>query len=105
VSPSAEFHDRLRRTTGHRRPAVVGRRENSTCKGHSIQIDVEIAVRCGFDARDALDGAERSGELLRNRARRFAQAPGQLEGNRRREVAELALGRIFNWQMRQRVRR
>ena len=50
-------------------------------------------------------GAERGGELLRDGARRLAQPPRQLEGDRRREVAELALGRILDRQLRQRVRR
>ena len=71
----------------------------------AIEIDVQVPVRRGLDARDAVDRAERGRELLRDRARRLAQPPRQLEGDRRREIAELALGRILDRQLRQRVRR
>ena len=71
----------------------------------TIEIDVQVPVRRGVDARDAVDRAERGGELLRDRARRLAQPARQLEGDRRREIAELALGRILDRQLGQRVRR
>ena len=79
----------------------------NTCsrEGDAIKINIQIAVRRRLDARDAVDRAERGRELLCDRARRFAQPPRQLEGDRRREIAELALGRILDRQVRQRVRR
>ena len=74
-------------------------------KRHAIQVDIQVPVRRGLDAAMPSIGPERGGELLRDRARRLAQPARQLEGDRRREVAELALGRILDRQLRQRVRR
>ena len=87
--------------------SMVGRwsTDHALREGDSIQIDVQVPVRRGLDARDAVYRAERGSELLGDRARRLPQAPRQLEGDRRREIAELALGRILDRQVRQRVRR
>ena len=50
-------------------------------------------------------GPEGRGELLCDDARRLAQAARELERHRRCEIAELALRRIFDRQLRQCVRR
>ena len=62
----------------------------------SLEEDVEIAVRRGFDPGHAWDRAERGGELLRDRPRRFAQAAGQVERHGRSEITQRAVGRILN---------
>ena len=78
---------------------------DSRDEGDAIEIDVQVSVRRGLDACDAVDRAQRRGDLLGDRAGRLAQPARQLEGDGRREVAQLALGRIFNRQLRQRVGR
>ena len=97
--------DGLRSSIVHRRSSIVGRRQLSARERDPIEVDVQVAVRRGVDARDAVDRAERGRELLRDRPWRFAQPPRQLEGNRRRQIAELALRRILDRQLGQRVRR
>ena len=54
---------------------------------------------------DAVERPEGGGELLRDDARRFAQAARELECHGRCQIAELALRRIFDRQLWQCVRR
>ena len=61
----------------------------------AIEEEVEVAVRRGLDAGDAVDRAERAGELLRDGARRLAQPAGQRERERHGDVAERAPRRHF----------
>ena len=58
----------------------------------AIEEEVDVAVRRRLDAGDAVDRAERGGDLLRDRARRLAQPARQLEGERDGEIAEGARG-------------
>ena len=60
---------------------------------HPVEEEVDVAVGRRLDPRDAVDRAERGGELLRDRARRLAQPARQLEGERDRQVAERAARR------------
>ncbi len=59
----------------------------------AIEKEVQVAVRRGLDARDAVDRAERGRQFLRDRARRLAQPARQLEGDRHRQVAQRAARR------------
>ena len=65
----------------------------------TVEIDVQVSVRRRFDPRDAVNGSERGGDLLRDGARSLAQPPSELEGRGRSQVAELALGRILDRQL------
>src|SRR5690606_32726301 len=56
---------------------------------------VEIPARRGLDARDAVTGGETGRDLLGNGARRLAQPPRELEGDRRTDVAQRAIRRCF----------
>ena len=61
-----------------------------------VDEDVEVAVGRGRDASDAIAGGETCGDLLGNRLGRLAQAPGQLECDRRAEIAHGPIGRRFD---------
>ena len=56
-------------------------------KRRAIEVQVQIAVRRRHDALDAGNRSHGLRELLRDRARRFAQRPRELERDRHREIA------------------
>ncbi len=85
--PAAVVPHGIRRRT-RRQPAGELRR--------AIQKEVDVAVRCRFDAREAIDGTERADDLLRDDARRLAQPARQLEGERDRQITERAARRNFD---------
>ena len=58
-----------------------------------VDEEVDVAVGRRLDPLDAGDGAHAGGELLRDRPRRLAEASCQLEGERHRQVAEVAARR------------
>jgi hypothetical protein len=62
-------------------------------EGDAIQIDVQVTVRRGLDAIDAVQEAEGRGELLCDDARRLAQRRASSNATGRCEIAELALRR------------
>ena len=59
----------------------------------AVEKEVDVAVRRRLDAREAVDGSERAGDLLGDGARRLAQPARQLEGERHGEIAERAARR------------
>ncbi len=65
-------------------------------KAGPVEEHVEIPVGRRFDPRHARNGSERGRQLLGNHARRFAQPAGQIERDRRAEVAERAIGRVLD---------
>ena len=69
----------------------------------AVEEDVEIAVRRGFDAADAVAGSEPSGDLLRDDLRRLAQPAGQLERDGHAEVAECPIRRLFDREVQRRI--
>ena len=73
-------------------------------KRRARQEEVQVAVGRGGDALDALERAEVAGDLLRDGPRRLAQPPRQLEGDRRAEIAEVAVGRVLEGERRLRRR-
>ena len=79
-----------------RRRQLAGKTEPRQQKCGAVEKDVEIPVGRRFDARNSGNGSQRSRQLLCNHARRFAQAAGQIERDRRAEVAERAVGRVFD---------
>ena len=87
VAPRSRRAPRVRRRT-RRQPAGELRR--------AVQKEVDVAVRCRFDAREAIDGTERADDLLRDDARRLAQPARQLEGERDRQITERAARRNFD---------
>ena len=80
-----------------RRPRRGGRRARaaSSRNAAALEKEVQVAVRRRGDLPDALERSERAGDLLRDGARRLAQPARQLEGDRRAEVAELAVRRVL----------
>ena len=61
-----------------------------------VQEAIQVAVRRGLDARQALDRSDRGGQLLRDRARRLSQAPRELECDRQRQIAQRAVRRVVD---------
>ena len=59
----------------------------------AIEEDVQIAVGRGLDARDPRNRADVLRQILGDGARRLPQPPGQVEGDRRPEVAKGPVGR------------
>ena len=82
-----------------------GRERDAPYKRDAIEVDVEIAVRRGFYAADSLNRSERWRQFLRDCRGGLSQPASELERDRRREVAELALGGILDRELRQLVRR
>ena len=64
--------------------------------------EVQVSVWRRGHGANSLEGPERAGDLLRDRPRRLAQPACQLEGDRRAEVAKVAIGRVFERDGRQR---
>ena len=62
----------------------------------AIEEEVDVTVGRRFDARKAIDGAERADDFLRDGAGRLAQPACQLEGERDRQVTERAARRNFD---------
>ena len=54
----------------------------------TVQIEIQVAIRRGDDARDAGDRAEARRQLLRDRARRFPERTRELKRDRDGEIAE-----------------
>ena len=77
------------------RPRRCSRGQPFAQERRSLEEEVQITVRCRGDALDAFERSEVTGDLLRNRPRRLAQPPRQLERHRRAEVAEVAIGRVL----------
>jgi hypothetical protein len=65
-------------------------------KGGPIQEAVQIAVWRGLDARQAVDLSDRGSQFLRDRPRRLAQPPRELERDRQRQVTERAVWRVVD---------
>ena len=93
--------DRL--ALGRRRDVRAERRRGRPVRGQpahdlrrTIQEEVDVAVRRRLDPGEAFDLAERADDLLRDRARRLAQASRQLERERNGEIAERAARRHFD---------
>ena len=78
------------------RAAGAAEAERAPQERRAIEKTVQVAVRRGLDARDAVDRAERAGQFLRDRARRLAQPARQLEGDGQGEVAERAGRRVLD---------
>ncbi len=88
--------DRLPVASRRRRAPGIRRRTWREPAGElrgAIEEEVDVAVRRRFDAREAIDGAERADDLLRDGAGRLAQPARQLEGERDRQVTERAARR------------
>ena len=73
---------------GHDGGRCVGRPQPRGQGRRSIQKEVHVAVRRRFDPGYALNLAERCNDFLRDHAGRLAQAAGELERHRYREIAE-----------------
>ena len=84
-----------------RRAAVC---ETFEKKRRALEKEIQIAVRCRGHTRNAFERSEGAGNLLRDRARRLAQAAGQLERDRRTEVTQFAIRRIVEDDACQRLR-
>ncbi len=61
----------------------------------AIKIRVQVSRSGNFDSRNAFDLAEFSCDFLRDDARRFFQALGQLEADRRGGFAHFDFGRAI----------
>ncbi len=77
----------------------AGRGRSALCEPKAIEQkrrpfekEVQVSVGRGGHAVDALERAERGGNLLRDRARRLAQPAGQLERDRRAESPRSRFG-------------
>ena len=79
-----------------RRRQRAGEAEPGQEKGRPIEKHVEVAVGRGVDTGHAGNRPECARQFLRDRARRLAQAARQIEGDRRSEIAERAVGRVFD---------
>jgi hypothetical protein len=62
----------------------------------AIEEEVDVAVRRCLDARESGQRAEGADDFLRDGARSFSQAAGELEGERNREIPERAPRRHFD---------
>ncbi len=76
---------------------LVRQAEPREQKAPAIEKHVQIAVGRRIDARDPVDRAKAGGDLLRDRARRLAQAARQLEGHRRSQIAQRSIRRRLDW--------
>ncbi len=68
-------------------------------------MNVEITVGRRLHAADPVNRLERARQFLSDRLRRLPQTTCELEGNWRRQVAELPGGWIFDWEGGRRVSR
>ncbi len=75
------------------RAVVAGALEQ---EGAALEIKIQIAVRGRDDALDAGNRADGRYEILSDGARRFTERPGELEGDRDREVTQCAVGWRFH---------
>ena len=82
-----------------------GRRRGERAAGEpgAIEEDVDVAVGRRLDALDAVDGAQRGDDLGRDRARRLAEHPGQLERHGDTEIAHRTVRRVLDRDLRQPV--
>jgi len=72
---------------------LAGLGAGSDEKGWAVEKGVQVAAAGNFDAGDPFDGRERVGDFLREHARGFFQALGELEADRRGGFAHDELGR------------
>ena len=87
--------DRLLRPRGRRRQRAR-QAEPGQEKGRAIEKHVEVAVGRGVDTGHTGDRPQGARQFLRDRARCLAQPARQVEGHRRSQIAERAVGRVFD---------
>ena len=91
-APPARVPHRVLRGVLSGRRIAFGANHQAGC-GSSIEARVDVAGAGHFKACEALDGAERGHDLLRNDLGRFAKFAGQLKGNGSGDFAEAEVGR------------